>query len=118
MAEKEINASEEKAVEQPAEAPAAPEASSTPEKKKPAPKKEAAPSPSTAPVGAAPLVTQDENGGLTSLDELALRFRTPSWMQGALLRLMGWEKGKMVTEGEYGQAVERLSGRKMGGGRL
>lgn len=82
------------------------------EKKKPAPKKEAALSSSTPPV------TQDENGGLTSLDELALRFRTPSWMQGALLRLMGWEKGKMVTEDEYGQAVERLSGRKMGGGRL
>ena len=115
MAEKEINASEEKAVEQPAEAPEAP---SAPEKKKPAPKKEAVPSPSTAPAGATPLVTQDENGGLTSLDELALRFRTPSWMQGALLRLMGWEKGKMVTEGEYGQADERLSGRKMGGGRL
>lgn len=88
------------------------------EKKKPAPKKETAPSPSTAPAGTTPLVTQDENGTLTSLDELALRFRTPSWMQGALLRLRGWEKGKMVTEDEYGQAFERLSGRKMGGGRL
>ena len=52
MAEKEINTSEEKAVEQPTEDPAAPEASSTPEKKKSAPKKEAAPSPSTAPAGA------------------------------------------------------------------
>lgn len=109
MAEKEINASEEKAVEQSAELPAT--ASSAPEKKKPS-KKEAAPSLSTVPV------TQDENGGLQSLDELALAFRTPSWMQGALMRMMGWEQGKMVTEDEYGQAVERLSGRKMGGGRL
>ena len=88
------------------------------EKRKVAPKKEAAPSSSTAPAGATPLVTQDENGGLTSLDELALRFRTPSWMQSALLRLMGWEKGKMVTEDEYGRAVDRLPGRKLGGGRL
>ena len=110
MAEKEINASEEKSVEQSAEIPAT--ASSAPEKKKPS-KKEAAPSLSTA----AP-ATQDENGGLQSLDELALAFRTPSWRQGALMRMMGWEQGKMVTKDEYGQAVERLSGRKMGGGRL
>lgn len=115
MAEKEINASEEKAVEQSAEAP---EALSAPEKKKPSPKKEAESSPSTAPAGATPLVTQDENGGLKSLDELALAFRTPPWMQGGLLRLMGWAKDKMVTEDEYGRAVERLSGRKLGGGRL
>ena len=110
MAEEGINASEEKSVEQSAEIPAT--ASSAPEKKKPS-KKEAAPSLSTA----AP-ATQDENGGLQSLDELALAFRTPSWMQGALMRMMGWEQGKMVTKDEYGQAVERLSGRKMGGGRL
>lgn len=95
-----------------------PEVPSTPEKKKTAPKKEAAPSLSAASAGAVPLVTQDENGGLKSLDELALAFRTPPWMQGALLRLMGWANGKMVTEDEYGRAVERLSGRKMGGGRL
>ncbi len=109
MAEKEINASEEKSVEQSAEIPAT--ASSAPEKKKSS-KKEAASSPSTA------LGTQVENGGLQSLDELVLAFRTPSWMQGALMRMMGWEQGKMVTKDEYGQAVERLSGRKMGGGRL
>lgn len=113
MAEKEIKTESGEAVEQPVETPVVPEA----EKKKAASKKQSVDAPECSGV-VEPFVTQDENGGLKTLDELALTFRTPSWMQGGLLRLMGWAKDKMVTEDEYGRAVERLSGRKLGGGRL
>lgn len=113
MAEKEIKTESEETVEQPVETSVASDA----EKKKVVLKKQPVEQPVEAQLSG-PVVTQDENGGLQSLDELALTFRTPSWMQGALMRMMGWEQGKMVTRDEYGQAVERLSGRKMGGGRL
>lgn len=52
------------------------------------------------------------------LSVLASRHRVPSWQQAALLRLMGWADGKMVTDADYQAALAGLHGRRMGGGRL
>lgn len=62
------------------------------------------------------LVTQDENELLT-LDELAQRHRVPAWQLGALLRFMGWEADRQVTDAEFVGALGLLSGRPLGGGR-
>lgn len=52
------------------------------------------------------------------LSVLASRHRVASWQQAALLRLMGWADGKMVTDADYQAALRKLQGRRMGGGRL
>lgn len=54
---------------------------------------------------------------LFGLSELADRFRVVSWRQAALLRYMGWEDGKMVSEDEYRDALKALEYRRIGGGR-
>lgn len=55
---------------------------------------------------------------LETLSVLADRHRIASWQQAALMRCMGWEAGKMVTDAEYRGALERVRSRPMGGGRL
>ena len=55
---------------------------------------------------------------LETLDELAQRHRVPAWQLGALLRYMGWESDKLVTETDFAAALRLLSGRPLGGGRL
>lgn len=55
---------------------------------------------------------------LEALSVLADRHRVTSWQQAALMRCMGWENGKMVTDAEYRAALARLKSRPMGGGRL
>lgn len=54
---------------------------------------------------------------LKSLSELAALFRVPTWQQAALERLMGWAKGKSVTEEAYSDALDSLNSRRMGSGR-
>lgn len=49
------------------------------------------------------------------LEELALRHRLPTWRQAALVRLMDWADGKMLTEAEYEAALTKLGGRPLGG---
>lgn len=66
---------------------------------------------------------QMENGrqsgpALEDLAVLAARHRVASWQQAALLRLMGWADGKMVSDADYQAALRKLQGRRMGGGRL
>ena len=66
-------------------------------------------------------VTADEmppQPALESLIVLADRHRIARWQQAALMRCMGWENGKMVTDAEYRAALARLKSRPMGGGRL
>lgn len=55
---------------------------------------------------------------LETLSVLADRHRVTSWQQAALMRCMGWESGKLVTDAEYRAALERIKNRPMGGGRL
>lgn len=55
---------------------------------------------------------------LESLSVLADRHRVTSWQQAALMRCMGWENGKLVTDDEYRAALIRIKNRPMGGGRL
>lgn len=55
---------------------------------------------------------------LETLSVLADRHRVTSWQQAALMRCMGWESGKLVTDAEYHAALERIKNRPMGGGRL
>lgn len=55
---------------------------------------------------------------LESLSVLADRHRVTSWQQAALMRCMGWENGKLVTDDEYRAALVRIKNRPMGGGRL
>lgn len=55
---------------------------------------------------------------LESLSALAERHRVTSWQQAALMRCMGWENGKLVTDDEYRAALIRIKNRPMGGGRL
>lgn len=55
---------------------------------------------------------------LESLSVLADRHRVTSWQQAALMRCMGWENGKLVTDEEYRAALIRIKNRPMGGGRL
>ncbi|MFI3271826.1 MAG: hypothetical protein R3Y11_06980 [Pseudomonadota bacterium] len=55
---------------------------------------------------------------LLSLTTLADSHRVASWQQAALLRLMGWEDDKLVTDADYVRALESLKHRHMGGGRF
>ena len=55
---------------------------------------------------------------LESLAVLANRHRVPGWQQAALMRMMGWDDGKMVTDAEYRMALDKLRSRSLGGGRL
>lgn len=54
---------------------------------------------------------------LESLAVLADRHRVTGWLQAALLRLMGWEDDKRVSDAEYRAALEHLKRRRTGGGR-
>ena len=49
------------------------------------------------------------------VDELANKHRIPSWQTAALVRLMGWEEGKLVTDDEYKKALQKLTNRRIGG---
>lgn len=60
----------------------------------------------------------EQKATLENLSVLAARHRIPPWQQAALMRCMGWADGKMVTDAEYRQALERIKNRPMGGGRL
>ncbi len=55
---------------------------------------------------------------LESLAVLADRHRVAGWQQAALMRMMGWDDGKMVTDAEYRMALDKLRSRRLGGGRL
>lgn len=63
------------------------------------------------------MITQVENAGPKPLHALAVLHRVSGWQQAALVRMMGWEDGKVVTEAEYLAALATLSGRKLGSGR-
>lgn len=52
-----------------------------------------------------------------SLEALAQRHRVPMWQLGALLRFMGWEADKAVSDSDFTDALQRLAGRPLGGGR-
>lgn len=54
---------------------------------------------------------------MENLSVLADRHRIPAWQQAALLRYMGWEAGKMVTDEDYRNALDQLEHRRIGGGR-
>ncbi len=55
---------------------------------------------------------------LESLSALGDRHRVAAWQEAALCRYMGWEAGKMVSEAEYLEALNRLKARRIGGGRM
>ena len=55
---------------------------------------------------------------LESLSVLADRHRIPAWHQAALLRYMGWQDDKMVTDEDYRKALDGLKHRRIGGGRM
>lgn len=59
----------------------------------------------------------DTGPKLESLSALADRHRIAGWQQAALLRLMGWEDDKRVSDAEYRAALETLKSRRIGGGR-
>lgn len=59
----------------------------------------------------------DTGPKLESLSALADRHRVVGWQQAALLRLMGWEDDKRVSDAEYRAALETLKSRRIGGGR-
>lgn len=59
-----------------------------------------------------------ENPPLLSLDALAHQHRVCTWQQAALLRLMGWEEDKVVTDEEYLHALTMVTHRNIGSGRL
>ena len=54
---------------------------------------------------------------LESLSVLADRPRVVGWQQAAILRYMGWEDDKRVSDAEYRAALEHLKSRRIGGGR-
>lgn len=54
---------------------------------------------------------------MESLSVLADRHRIPAWHQAALLRYMGWQDDKMVTDEDYRKALDELKHRRIGGGR-
>lgn len=54
---------------------------------------------------------------LESLSVLADRHRVVGWQQSALLRLMGWEDDKRVSDAGYRAALDHLKSRHIGGGR-
>ena len=55
---------------------------------------------------------------LESIAILSDRHRVPGWQQAALMRMMGWDDGKMVTDAEYRMALDKLRSRRLGVGRL
>lgn len=61
---------------------------------------------------------EKEAPALESLAILADRHRVPTWQQSALCRFMGWEDGKMVSDAEYLDALDKLKTRRVGGGRM
>lgn len=65
-----------------------------------------------------PQEKEPEKPTLESLAVLADRHRVPGWQQAALMRMMGWDDGKMVTDEEYRNSLEQLRNRRLGGGRL
>lgn len=70
--------------------------------------------------GAASPASQDgpvDSGKLENFSVLADRHRVVGWQQAALLRLMGWEDDKRVSDAEYRAALEHLKNRRIGGGR-
>ena len=54
---------------------------------------------------------------LENLSVLADRHRIPAWHQAALLRYMGWQDDRMVTDEDYRKALDELKHRRIGGGR-
>lgn len=54
---------------------------------------------------------------LESLSMLAARHRVVGWQQAAILRYMGWEDDKRVSDAEYRAALDHLKSRRIGGGR-
>lgn len=54
---------------------------------------------------------------LESLSVLADRHRVVGWQQAAILRYMGWEDDKRVSDTEYRAALDHLKSRRIGGGR-
>ena len=62
--------------------------------------------------------SQNNDGELFSLDELAAKFRVPGWQHAALTRYRGWEHGKKVSKDEYAKALESVGNRPQGGGRV
>lgn len=72
---------------------------------------------STAPAPKMP-EPEKEPPALESLAVLADRHRVPTWQQAALCRYMGWENGKMVTNADYLDALDKLKTRRVGGGRM
>ncbi len=54
---------------------------------------------------------------LQNLSVLADRHRIPAWHQAALLRYMGWQDDKRVTDEDYRKALDGLKHRRIGGGR-
>lgn len=65
--------------------------------------------------GSGPATEEKPAAELASVEELAGKFRAPSWQTAALNRFMGWEAGKKVTEKEYQAALARLKNRRIGG---
>lgn len=62
--------------------------------------------------------TPTSPNALETLATLEDRFRVPAWQQAALCRFMGWNDGKMLTEAEYKDALNKLAARRLGGGRV
>ena len=65
----------------------------------------------------APAQTACEEVALESLSALAARHRIAGWQQAALLRYMGWQDDRMVTDEDYRKALDGLKHRRIGGGR-
>lgn len=61
---------------------------------------------------------EKEAPALESLAVLADRHRVVAWQQSALSRFMGWEDGKMVSNADYLDALDKLKTRRLGGGRM
>lgn len=70
---------------------------------------------------AAPRLDTSSEPAAPALESLALladRYRVPTWQQAALARMMGWEEGKMVSNADYLDALNKLKTRRLGGGRM
>ena len=61
--------------------------------------------------------TKQTAAELESLSVLADRHRVVGWQQAAILRYMGWEDDKRVSDTEYRAALDHLKSRRIGGGR-
>lgn len=58
------------------------------------------------------------SSGLESINVLADRHRLPSWQLAALLRMMDWQDGIMVSDEDFRAAINKLRSRRIGGGRM